>query len=139
MSQVLCVRNLSVRVHHLQKRRRFFFFFGFDVLFLFCFLCLTQFFPKVLEFQDLYLAALPNQARYEQSFMHAEHVTHVVVSASDFVVTASADGRVKFWKKKTVGIEFVKGCCVVKILFFFIFLFFCFSKFFVLMWVLFRA
>jgi peptidylprolyl isomerase domain and WD repeat-containing protein 1 len=65
---------------------------------------------QVLEFQELYLAALPNQARYEQSFMHAEHVTHVAVAqATAFVITASTDGRVKFWKKKTEGIEFVKS------------------------------
>jgi peptidylprolyl isomerase domain and WD repeat-containing protein 1 len=64
---------------------------------------------KKLEFQDLYLAGLPNQSRYETSFMHADHVTHTLVTnGTDFVVTGSADGRVKFWKKKSVGIEFVK-------------------------------
>ncbi len=64
---------------------------------------------QVLEFQDLYLAALPNQPRYELSFMHAEHVSHVAVAqATAFVVTASTDGRVKFWKKKSEGVEFVK-------------------------------
>ena len=65
---------------------------------------------QVLEFQDLYLAALPNQPRYELSFMHAEHVSHVAVAqATAFVVTASTDGRVKFWKKKSEGVEFVKS------------------------------
>jgi peptidylprolyl isomerase domain and WD repeat-containing protein 1 len=46
---------------------------------------------------------------YEKSYMHREVVTHVVVTpATDFVVTASSDGHVKFWKKMAEGVEFVK-------------------------------
>jgi len=45
---------------------------------------------------------------YERSFMHRDHLTHIVVTASDFVVTASRDGQIKFWKKMQLGIEFVK-------------------------------
>merc|ERR1719336_1674496 len=45
---------------------------------------------------------------YERSFMHRDMVTHVVVTQTDFVVTASQDGHIKFWKKMEVGIEFVK-------------------------------
>lgn len=30
------------------------------------------------------------------------------VVRTDFLVTASADGHVKFWKKKEQGVEFVK-------------------------------
>lgn len=29
-------------------------------------------------------------------------------TASDFIITASADGHLKFWKKQGLGIEFVK-------------------------------
>ena len=32
----------------------------------------------------------------------------LLVTASDFVVTASRDGQLKFWKKMQAGIEFVK-------------------------------
>lgn len=59
---------------------------------------------RVLEFESLHLSALPSQPLYELSFMHADHVTHVLVTPhTNFVVTASADGRVKFWKKKPQG------------------------------------
>lgn len=40
--------------------------------------------------------------------MHRDIITHVVVTKTDFVVTASCDGHVKFWKKMEEGIEFVK-------------------------------
>lgn len=40
--------------------------------------------------------------------MHRDVITHVVVSKTDFIVTASIDGHVKFWKKMEEGIEFVK-------------------------------
>ena len=61
------------------------------------------------EFLDLHLSELPSQSRYEQSLEHADHVVRVAVSTrAAFVITASVDGRVKFWKKKTQGIEFVK-------------------------------
>lgn len=40
--------------------------------------------------------------------MHRDVITHVVVTKTDFVVTASIDGHVKFWKKMEEGIEFVK-------------------------------
>lgn len=40
--------------------------------------------------------------------MHRDVITHVVVTKTDFVVTASLDGHVKFWKKLEEGIEFVK-------------------------------
>jgi peptidylprolyl isomerase domain and WD repeat-containing protein 1 len=30
------------------------------------------------------------------------------VTPTDFVITASQDGHIKFWKKMEVGIEFVK-------------------------------
>ena len=45
----------------------------------------------------------PTQA-YEKSFMHREAVTHVSVSRkSNFLMTASQDGHVKFWHKMDAG------------------------------------
>lgn len=41
--------------------------------------------------------------------MHRDIVTHVVVAkGSDFIITGSVDGHVKFWKKMPQDIEFVK-------------------------------
>ena len=41
--------------------------------------------------------------------MHRETLAYVTVTPStDFVITTSVDGIVKFWKKQAVGIEFVK-------------------------------
>ncbi|XP_071811044.1 peptidylprolyl isomerase domain and WD repeat-containing protein 1-like isoform X2 [Apostichopus japonicus] len=63
---------------------------------------------KVLEFEAVYLENLPSAECYEKSYMHRDFVTHVAVAKSDFVMTASCDGHVKFWKKEEGGIEFVK-------------------------------
>lgn len=42
--------------------------------------------------------------------MHRETLTHVLVAAKDFVITASVEGIVKFWKKNNVGnLEFIKS------------------------------
>lgn len=69
----------------------------------------TSFFPLVvLEYEKLYLENLPDAECYEKSYMHRDVITHVVVSKTDFVVTASIDGHLKFWKKMEDGIEFVK-------------------------------
>ena len=54
------------------------------------------------------LADLPCAEMYEKSFMHRDHVTQIVVTSSDFVITCSRDGQLKFWKKMQQGIEFVK-------------------------------
>ncbi|CAO1614979.1 unnamed protein product [Parajaminaea phylloscopi] len=63
----------------------------------------------LLRHQSLYLDALPSAARYHQSFMHRAPINFVSVTPStQFVITASIDGHVKFWKKQEVGIEFVK-------------------------------
>lgn len=56
------------------------------------------------------LSLLPKAKMYERSFMHRDTVTHICVVPSDppYVVTASRDGHVKFWRKQPVGVEFVK-------------------------------
>ncbi|KAJ7562782.1 hypothetical protein O6H91_03G084400 [Diphasiastrum complanatum] len=64
---------------------------------------------RPLGFERAFLDALPCAAiRYEKSYMHRDIVTHVAVSSADFLITGSCDGHLKFWKKKGVGIEFVK-------------------------------
>uniref|UniRef100_UPI00358DE951 peptidylprolyl isomerase domain and WD repeat-containing protein 1-like n=1 Tax=Myxine glutinosa TaxID=7769 RepID=UPI00358DE951 len=64
---------------------------------------------KVLQFESLYLDNLPSATMYEHSYMHRDIITHVVITKTDFIITASQDGHVKFWKKKEdEGVEFVK-------------------------------
>ena len=63
---------------------------------------------RVLEYEAVFLDNLPMGMNYERSFMHRDIVTHVKVTPTDFVVTASQDGHIKFWKKMEVGVEFVK-------------------------------
>ncbi|VDD92961.1 unnamed protein product [Enterobius vermicularis] len=62
-----------------------------------------------LLFEETYLRAIPRATQYEKSFMHRDTVSHVIATATDFIITASVDGHLKFWKKKHgEGIEFVK-------------------------------
>lgn len=63
---------------------------------------------RPLQFEQTFLDALPSAHMYEKSYMHRDVVTHVAVSAAEFFITGSADGHLKFWKKKAVGIEFAK-------------------------------
>jgi len=52
---------------------------------------------------------LPAAERYERSYMHRDNVQFVhCTNKTFFVITASVDGHVKFWKKREGGIEFVK-------------------------------
>lgn len=64
---------------------------------------------KKLKHEKLYLDNLPSSSMYERSFMHRDIVTHIAVSKqTEFIITASHDGHVKFWKKLPMNIEFVK-------------------------------
>eukprot|EP00967_Tisochrysis_lutea_P071078 scaffold94144_cov28-Tisochrysis_lutea.AAC.1 len=45
---------------------------------------------------------------YERSYMHRQPLSHILCTSSQFVVTASSDGIIKFWRKAQTGIEFVK-------------------------------
>ncbi|CAG9530922.1 unnamed protein product [Cercopithifilaria johnstoni] len=64
---------------------------------------------RVLPYEETYLRSIPHATQYEKSFMHRDTVTHVIGTATDFIITASTDGHLKFWKKKHgEGIEFVK-------------------------------
>ncbi|TPX34041.1 hypothetical protein SmJEL517_g03184 [Synchytrium microbalum] len=63
---------------------------------------------KTLEHESLYLANLPLITMYEKSLMHRDIVNFVEVTKTDFIITTSIDGHIKFWKKTERGIEFVK-------------------------------
>lgn len=64
---------------------------------------------RKLPYEKLYISALPKSIRYSKSLMHKEQVSFTVVTPiTDFVITSSTDGAVKFWKKTSDGIEFVK-------------------------------
>ena len=55
------------------------------------------------------LSYLPMSHCYDKSYMHKEFVDRINCSPStDYTFTTSIDGVLKFWKKKYIGIEFVK-------------------------------
>lgn len=64
---------------------------------------------RVLPYEKLYISALPKSSRYSKSLMHKETLSYVTITPlTDFLITTSVDGVVKFWKKVAEGIEFVK-------------------------------
>jgi len=64
---------------------------------------------RKLPHENLYVAALPSSVRYSKSLMHREQLAYVLVTPlTDFLITTSIDGVVKFWKKVNADIEFVK-------------------------------
>ena len=64
---------------------------------------------KKLPYEKLYVAALPASPRYSRSLMHKDALSFVMFTPhTDFLITSSVDGVVKFWKKTVDGIEFVK-------------------------------
>lgn len=55
------------------------------------------------------MAALPASPRYSKSLMHKDQLAFVTITPfTDFLITSSVDGVVKFWKKVAGGVEFVK-------------------------------
>ncbi|KAI1954243.1 Peptidyl-prolyl cis-trans isomerase cyp15 [Ophidiomyces ophidiicola] len=64
---------------------------------------------RKLPYEKLYISALPNSTRYSKSLMHKEQLSFTTITPhTDFLITSSVDGVVKFWKKMAVGVEFVK-------------------------------
>ncbi|KAL3963945.1 hypothetical protein ACCO45_000949 [Purpureocillium lilacinum] len=64
---------------------------------------------RVLPYEKLYVAALPKSARYSRSLMHKDQLLFATwTPLTEFLITCSVDGVVKFWKKIAQGIEFVK-------------------------------
>lgn len=82
----------------------------------------------MLQHEKLYLSHLPSADRYFRSFsevyairatsadcvpVHRDVMAQVCVTATNFILTTSVDGHLKFWKKQPAapgeaGIEFVK-------------------------------
>jgi peptidylprolyl isomerase domain and WD repeat-containing protein 1 len=64
---------------------------------------------RKLPYEKLYIAALPSASRYCKSLMHRDQLCFTTFTPStNFLITSSIDGVVKFWKKDFGGIEFVK-------------------------------
>ncbi|OAX81248.1 hypothetical protein ACJ72_04412 [Emergomyces africanus] len=64
---------------------------------------------RKLPYEKVYVNALPVSARYSKSLMHKDQLSFVTLTPhTDFLITSSIDGVVKFWKKMPVGVEFVK-------------------------------
>ncbi|RAH48950.1 WD40 repeat domain-containing peptidylprolyl isomerase [Aspergillus brunneoviolaceus CBS 621.78] len=64
---------------------------------------------RKLPFEKVYVNALPSSPRYSKSLMHKDQLSFLTVTPhTDFLITSSIDGVVKFWKKMAVGVEFVK-------------------------------
>ncbi|KAK5173521.1 Peptidyl-prolyl cis-trans isomerase cyp15 [Saxophila tyrrhenica] len=64
---------------------------------------------RKLPYEKQYIAALPLSNRYSKSLMHKDQLSFCTFTPhTDFLITASIDGVVKFWKKTFGGIEFVK-------------------------------
>ncbi|ETO14752.1 peptidylprolyl isomerase domain and WD repeat-containing protein 1 [Reticulomyxa filosa] len=55
------------------------------------------------------MSRLPDKEWYEWSYMHRYQITHIKFAPfTDFLITASKEGVVKFWKKTGDNIEFAK-------------------------------
>lgn len=64
---------------------------------------------RKLPHEKIYVAALPSSTRYSKSLMHRDQVTFALTTPfTGFLITSSADGVVKFWKKLSGTVEFVK-------------------------------
>lgn len=64
---------------------------------------------RKLPYERQYIAALPSATRYSKSLMHKDQLAFCTVTPhTDFLITSSVDGYVKFWKKVFGGVEFVK-------------------------------
>lgn len=62
-----------------------------------------------LPYEKQHIAALPSATRYSKSLMHRDQLSFCTFTPhTDFLITSSIDGYVKFWKKTSGGIEFVK-------------------------------
>ncbi|CAF3618352.1 unnamed protein product, partial [Rotaria sp. Silwood2] len=50
------------------------------------------------QLDNFYASFLPSSHYYERSYMHRDIVTHVIVTVTDFLISGSQDGHIKFWK-----------------------------------------
>lgn len=64
---------------------------------------------RKLPHEKLFVAALPSAGRYFKSLMHRDQLAFTTFTPNtEFLITCSIDGAVKFWKKDVGGVEFVK-------------------------------
>ncbi len=64
---------------------------------------------RKLPYESLYISALPQASRYSKSLMHKDQLAFMTMTPiTDFLITSSVDGAVKFWKKIPGEVEFVK-------------------------------
>ena len=64
---------------------------------------------RKLPYEKLYIASLPSANSYSKSLMHRDQICFATFTpATDFLITSSLDGVVKFWKKAVADVEFVK-------------------------------
>lgn len=68
----------------------------------------SQNITKSQSIESRILEHLPCAKMYEKSYMHRDAIDYVIATRVGFVITVSADGHVKFWKKTSDGVEFVK-------------------------------
>ncbi|KAH7815323.1 putative peptidylprolyl isomerase domain and wd repeat-containing protein 1 [Monocercomonoides exilis] len=54
------------------------------------------------------ILALPSAINYELSFKHRDILSNLVLTSGHFLITASQDGFIKFWRKLPLKLEFVK-------------------------------
>ncbi len=51
-----------------------------------------------IQLDNVYASYLPSSDYYERSYMHRDILTHLIVTVTDFLISASQDGHIKFWK-----------------------------------------
>ncbi|KAF0993222.1 hypothetical protein HZS_5722 [Henneguya salminicola] len=63
---------------------------------------------KRCTFEKVYMDNLPCSESYEKSLMHRDVIGFCTFTKTSFLITASINGHVKFWKKLMGDVEFVK-------------------------------
>lgn len=64
---------------------------------------------KKMANEDIFLKKLPSASQYEFSYLHRDTMTKLACTKrNDFILTASRDGFLKFWKKVPFNVEFAK-------------------------------
>lgn len=63
----------------------------------------------LVDMLEVVLENLPCSDLYERSLMHRENVTIVLASSkTNFIITISVDGHIKFWRKMFRLVDFAK-------------------------------
>ena len=59
---------------------------------------------KLLPHEHLFLKRLPSSLYYEKSYMHRDTISHVVSTPDGYIISASIDGYIKFWRRVTIEV-----------------------------------